>query len=137
MSQGVNAFDFKWKNNNDQIQNLSDYQGKYVLLNFTSTACAPCWNTYEEMNILQETHKDEVKIIYIHIDDNEEAWHRIAKTKNIDFRCTSLWNINSKKETLAVYKVVALPTFLLIDKNGVIADRWAGKLNSKKIIKKL
>ncbi|TKG97037.1 redoxin domain-containing protein [Puteibacter caeruleilacunae] len=136
MDKGAKAYSFSW-DNNDQAKKLSDFQGKYVLLNFTATGCHSCWKAYDGMNELEEAHGDKIKVISLHVDDSKEAWYKMAKRMNINFKCKSLWNIAKKDEVIAVYKIDILPTFILIDKSGKIIDRWAGSLRSKKILREI
>ncbi len=89
------------------------------------------------MNTLQENYSEKIKVISFHIDNTKDAWYRIAKRNNLDYKCTSLWQVDKKEEVLAVYKIKILPTFLLIDINGTIVNRWAGRLHLKRIIKEI
>ncbi|MBN2828083.1 MAG: redoxin domain-containing protein [Tissierellales bacterium] len=133
MEKGTKAFNFRWQQGK-QTLSLSDFEGKYVLLNFTSTACGPCWKTYEEMDELEALHGNNIKVISFHTDNGKEVWYNIAKQKNIDFNCTSLWEVHEKEKALEVYNINILPTFLLLNKDGIIIDRWSGSLNTKKIL---
>src|SRR5690625_661385 len=64
---GDKAYDFIGYDEAGSKIRLSDFEGdKYVLLNFTATACAPCWKTYLPMNEMQEKYVDQLKVISIH-----------------------------------------------------------------------
>ena len=136
VKKGTKAYDFSW-NNDKQIIKLSDFQDQYVLLNFTATGCKGCWLAYKELNLLQESYSEKIKVISFHIDNTKDAWYRIAERNNFDYKCTSLWQVNKKEEVLAVYKIKILPTFLLIDMNGTIINRWGGRLHLNRIIKEI
>ena len=136
MEKGAKAFNFKWRQD-VQTFNLSDFKGKYVLLNFTATACSPCWKAYEGMNELEDLHGNSIKVISFHVGNTKKEWYEIAKRKNVEFKCTSLWEVDKKKDVLTVYKISILPTFVLLDKNGIIIDRWVGRLHTKKILNQI
>ena len=61
---------------------LSDFEGnKCVLLSFSATYCGPCWETYDQMNEVQDKYKGQLKVIAVHWDDLKEQWNKIVKSK--------------------------------------------------------
>ncbi len=111
---------------------LSDYsKEKYVLLNFTATYCGPCWKTYQHMNDIQENYKEDLKVISVHWDDLREQWSTIAQNKNIEFQCTSLWEVRDKKKIMDTYQIDGWPYYFIIDKNGMIVAKWFGARGGK------
>ncbi len=111
--------------------NLSQYKNKKnVLLNFTATYCGPCWKTYPHMDKLQQKYPSDLKVISVHGDEKKETWYKIAKRLKIDFKSATIWNVDEKEKIKKIYDIDQYPVFFLIDKKGIIVDRWVG--NKKK-----
>ena len=125
------AYNIVGVNQNGTLVDMSDYRGTYILLNFTATNCGPCWKTYPIMNQVQEEYADNLKVISFHLDNDTDKWQTLAKKKNINFKCTAIWESSLKQEILDSYKVDGFPYFFLIDKNGVIVKKWFGNQKSK------
>lgn len=131
ISKGDLMFDFTWQDKNGESTQLSDFNGKYVLLNFTANFCGPCWMAYPEINDLQTKYKDELTVISFHMDDDIEQWNTIAKKRNLSFDCMSVWNCNNKKEIADAYDVIGFPYFVLINKKGIVVKKWFGHRKNK------
>ena len=111
---------------------LSDYKNdKFVLLSFSATYCGPCWETYDQMNEVQDMYKGQLKVIAIHWDDLKEQGDKIAKSKNIQFKCTSIWEAEEKAKVMDVYGIDGWPYFFIIDKEGMIVAKWFGARERK------
>jgi peroxiredoxin len=137
---GDKALDFVGYDQNGTQIKLSDYQNnKYILLNFTAIGCAYCWPTYNEMNIVQEKYKDELKVISFHYEneDLKNKWYELAAKYKIDFKCTSLWNVENKTNVYNYYNVPGWPYYFLIDKNGNILGKWWGTKGLDDLEKKI
>lgn len=129
---GDPAFEIIGKDETGNEIKLSDYKGnRYVLLNFTATYCGPCWDTYDQLNNVQEKYKEELKVISIHWDDLREQWNKIANHKNIKFECTSIWEVREKDHIMDVYQIDGWPYFFIIDKEGKIVTKWFGARERK------
>lgn len=132
---GGKAYDFVGFNEKGDEIRLSDFEGrKYVLLNFSATACAPCWKTYLPMNEIQEKYKGALKVISFHTDDAKDQWNRIAEHHGLDFQCTTIWEAIDKEKISEVYQIDGWPYFFLIDQDGIIVEKWFG--NSKRKLKR-
>lgn len=119
----INGYDVKSKK---QIK-LSQFKNKKnILLNFTATYCGPCWKTYSHMNELQKKYSSDLKIISIHGDEKKDTWYKIAKRLNVNFECTTIWDLEEKEKIKNIYKIDQYPTFFIINKKGVIVDKWIG-----------
>jgi peroxiredoxin len=52
------AADFSFQDVQGKMQRLSDYRGRWVLVNFWATWCPPCLNELPELNALFNSHKN-------------------------------------------------------------------------------
>jgi peroxiredoxin len=137
---GDTALNFVGFDQNGTEIKLSDYRNKrYVLLNFTSIGCGYCWPTYNEMNIVQEKYKEELKVISFHHEneDLKNKWYEMAAKYKIDFKCTSIWNVIDKTNVYHNYNVPGWPYYFFIDKNGNILGKWWGTKGLDHLEKKL
>ena len=103
---------------------LSDFVGKtdYVLIDFWASWCGPCRRAMPEVKEFYEAHKGEIEIIGVSLDQEYEAWTNAIKTMDLPWKHISDlqgWQAAPAK----VYGVSAIPTTILINKEGIIVGR--------------
>jgi peroxiredoxin len=99
---------------------LNDYRGKVVLLNFWATWCAPCRREIPSLKKLYRMRKDEgFEIVAV---NTERA--SVSKVASFVEKYGMSFPIllNPQGDVGTTYRVRAIPTSFLLDKNGVI--RW-------------
>lgn len=102
---------------------LSDYKGKYLLLDFWSRSCGHCIESLPEMKILSDMWKEKVTFIGINIDD-EKSWKEFSQRKNIKWI-----DLNDPKGAFGLYiryKANGTPFYVLVTPDGKITDIWYG-----------
>ncbi|PBJ11857.1 TlpA disulfide reductase family protein [Flavobacterium sp. ACN6] len=119
----TNASDFTLKNMEGKETKLSDYKGKLVVLDFWATWCGPCKASFPKMQNLVTKYKGkDVEFLFVNTWENgkeDEIFKKVTTyitDKKFDFNVV----FDSKAEVVANYKIEAIPTRILIGKDGSI-----------------
>lgn len=132
MGNEMPAFSLKDVSGNTVSQ--SALKGKVGLINFWATWCEPCKVEMPSMNNLFMKLKDKgFLVLAVSIDDSDEQVKKFVNEHPVDFPVLR----NSSVDVAVKYKVFAYPTTFLIDRKGIIRDRYIGESDwlDPKIIK--
>ena len=104
---------------------LSKFRGKVVLLNFWNTWCGPCRAEMPSLNNLFLELKDKGLIVLsISIDTSEEPVRAFISERKIVFPVL----MDKKQKVYAKkYFLYGLPVTFLIDKKGIIVEKFIGE----------
>ena len=106
------------------IRHLSEFKGKYILLDFWSSACAPCVASIPEIKEVEEHYKNRLVVVGIS-DDDEKIWKAFVKEKEL--KGFQWREKQAGGNSLAIrYKVKGIPSYILIAPDGKIQTRWSG-----------
>lgn len=121
LTAGNIALSFQAITTTNESKALKDYNGKYVILDFWASWCAPCL----EQSVAFEKHaiayrkRNDVVFISLSIDTQESAWRK--KVKLNDRHVVQLYAKNTK-ELDAFYRLESIPRFVMIDPQGKIIN---------------
>jgi peroxiredoxin len=109
------AADFALKADNGRNLRLRELRGQVVMINFWATWCGPC---REEMPKLDQLYRQYQKtgftLLGVNIDDNPANALSMAKKLGVTFPVL----FDRDKQASKLYKVDAMPSTVLIDRDG-------------------
>lgn len=120
---GSSAPKFSLRNDKDKNVLLSDFKGKFVVLDFWGTWCGYCIKGIPRMKEYHSKYQDKIDFISIACRDNKQAW-----LKAIDKYDLNWINLFAENEEITDnYGVEGYPTKIIIDKEGKIALKTTGE----------
>jgi len=102
---------------------LSDFKGKYILLDFWSTGCGPCIMAMPEMKELTEEYKDNLTIISLSL-DSKEGWKKGSEMHKMTWM--NLSDGEEMQGIAAKYGVTGMPNYTIISPEGIVLGSWMG-----------
>lgn len=104
---------------------LNSMRGKYVLLDFWGTWCAPC---IQIMGDIQRLHKNSdprlISMIGVCYDDAPSKAEAFIRRRGMDWN--QIFDARNKSELGKLFEITAYPSFILIDPKGKIIFRDEG-----------
>jgi len=124
---GFSAPDFVLNDFKNKEYRLSGLKGKVVLLNFWASWCGPCRMEMPSMEAIYQELKDKgFEILAVNLD---RGGSEKGKEFVSDYQLTFPVLVDSHGETAQRYRVTALPTSFLLDKDGIIKEKIIGGRN--------
>ncbi len=117
------APDFTLKTLEGQEITLSQLKGKVVLLDFWATWCGPCRESIPHLIQLYKTYRENgFEVIGMSLDKGDaEVVRNFARAMDIPYPI-----VMAPEDVVRNYRVTAIPTTFLIDKEGKIRERTTG-----------
>lgn len=104
----------------EQQSKLSEYEGKFILLDFWKMACYPCIKSIPHLEELHNKYREKGLIVIgvNSVDIDEKSKRRLPQFLKINKVTYPIWLTEKKTESL--YNISGYPTLYLIDKKGEI-----------------
>ena len=102
---------------------LSEFKGKYTILEFTFRGCGACIFVKPFLEEFYKRNKDKAEVIAIYR-DTKENWMKEGQEHKVSYHEWS--DPTQASEPVAAYDVYAFPTFVIIDSNGKVLDKKEG-----------
>lgn len=120
---GEKAFDFTLKDLAGNCYRLSDFKGKYVLLEFSASWCGWCKLEIPFLQKVYENTKDKNFVMFtICLDESREKWEKDVKEHNLPWKVLS--DLQGFKGDLTTnYNVGGIPVIYLINPEGIIEKK--------------
>jgi thiol-disulfide isomerase/thioredoxin len=108
---------------------LSTLRGRWVLVNFWATWCAPCREEMPYLDSLAAQHADRLTVLAVNMRESEDAV--AAFVAELDLRLPVL--LAPDDATLLAYNVRGLPISFLIDPDGAVVQRMVGPVTPGRV----
>jgi thiol-disulfide isomerase/thioredoxin/outer membrane lipoprotein-sorting protein len=121
---GKEAPDLSLQTLTGETVKLADLRGKIVLLDFWATWCEPC---RDQMPAIAKLHREtrDQGVVLLGVNDDETAEKALKWAREQGYDWPSLYD-GKQKDARRKYKVDGIPTLVLIDKQGIIAEYQLG-----------
>jgi thiol-disulfide isomerase/thioredoxin len=114
---------FEVKSLDGQAVSLDGLAGKVVLVDFWATWCTWCRRDSDYVqSMLDSFDKDKFVLLEVDVDDTEAPWLRYVK----DERLRGVQVRDASHELRDQFRVKAFPTYVILDKDGVVQEREEG-----------
>jgi len=127
------ARDFSYPDLDGKIHNLSDYRGKWVLVNYWATWCPPCLEEIPELEVFHNHHKDKLAVV-LGVSMEGIGTDKLRKFMEDQFISYPVLLAGEDTNQL-LGKVPGLPTSYLVDPEGVVVAREVGPIDAASIEK--
>ena len=120
---GAKAPDFTAPTPQGTSVNLYKNLGKYTIIDFWASWCAPCRRENPNVVALYQKYKDAgLKIIGVSLDKDKNRWINAIEKDGLPWLHVS--NLKNWEEPIAqLYKVNSVPKMFILDENGTIIAR--------------
>lgn len=126
---------FSLPDQNGQKRSIDEFKGKYVYLNFIATDDYSCKEHFKVLLQLATKYSSDLTIVSISIDEDFLKASAFFKQKGYQW---TLLNGSNNQDLLRIFRVKAIPRYLLINRDGKILtsealspyENFAAELNS-------
>jgi peroxiredoxin len=101
---------------------LANYKGSVVILDFFATWCAPCKESIPHLIGLSAKYaKQKVQFLGLSLDESSSELNSFIAAKKIPYPVAF-----ADEDMQSDYGLRSIPTIYIIDKKGVVADKYMG-----------
>ena len=114
----------------------ADYRGRVVVLNFWYAGCAPCRAEAPDLQAMWEKYQDD-GVVFLGVNVRDQAGTALAFSNAYSITYPSVLDVNDGAVQLAFAGTVApnaVPTTLILDKQGRVASRVLGRIQDASIL---
>lgn len=118
------APDFTLKNLEGKEVSLSDFKGKWVIIDFWGSWCGWCIKGFPQLKDAYEQYKPELEIIGVDCNESEENWRKGVEKYELPW--VHVYN-PANTDVLVNYGVQGFPTKVIVNPEGKIANITVGE----------
>lgn len=125
------SIDFSLEDIDGNTHTLSQYRGKWVIVNFWATSCPPCVHEMPELSSFHDRHKErDAVVLGINFEDIRPQWMR----RFLDSVAVTYPNLSWGTSPATPFGlVVALPTTFIVSPDGELLAQRVGPVTAKSL----
>ena len=105
-----------------QKENLKQFEGKYLLIDFWASWCGPCRRSIPGLKELYAKYESKgFEIISVSVDEKKTEWMKALAEEKMPW--TQAHTLKSGREVMGIYQFNSIPFLVLVDKEGMIVKR--------------
>jgi peroxiredoxin len=114
------APDFKIKDINGEQLSLKQFAGKVLVVDFWATWCPACKESIGELKALTRKYPaNKLVLLSVSVDEKDGSWREFIDKKRMDWlQCR-----DSDHQLGKAFAIKSLPTYLVVDGDGIIRTR--------------
>jgi thiol-disulfide isomerase/thioredoxin len=122
-----------WVDLEGKTHKLSDYQGRWVLVNYWATWCPPCMEELPELEILHSQHSDKIVVLGVNFEDaTPERLRKFTDDLFLSYPILPV-GLNPMPHEL-VGEIPGLPSSFLVNPKGEVEVRHVGSLTADMVL---
>lgn len=120
---GKPAPDFTLKSMSGVNLNLTEQRGKIIVINFWASWCGPCRTEMPVLQTFYDKYQDlGVSVWGVNVEQENQAGRDFLADLNLSFPIL----FDETNKLSATYQVEAMPTTIIIDRNGLVRYAYQG-----------
>lgn len=109
---------------------LSSFRGKWVIINYWASWCAPCYQEVPELNALATKRSKDVVLLGVNYDKvDKETIDKLSKKLGIKFQVL----LSDPAPFLGINHIPKIPTSIVIDPKGKVHTQLIGIQTTRSI----
>ncbi len=124
-TEAIPATDFNLQSLNGEQTQLADLRGRWVVINFWATWCAPCVEELPLLQQLAEQHPNALAVLAINMREDEDAVRAFVEQHNLSLPVL----LEPDDQMLLDYGVQGLPLSIMVSPNGEVMQRHVGPVD--------
>jgi cytochrome c biogenesis protein CcmG/thiol:disulfide interchange protein DsbE len=111
-----------------------EFRGKVILLDFWASWCGPCRRSLPSLKRLRAVYGSaDLVVISISEDDDEAAWRSFVSSNQMNWP----QRLDSDGSLQTQFGVNALPTYVLIGRDGTVLQKFVGEAPAESIVERI
>lgn len=117
---GIQVSDFEIRDSKGELRKLSDYRGKYILLDFWASWCGPCIAQFPHLKEIYKTYdSNDFEIMGISLDIDKAKWLNAIAAHEIPWE-TFCDEQGADSKPYRIFDASFIPFTVLLDRNANI-----------------
>ena len=114
----------------NQKLKLSDFKGKIVVVDFMAMWCKPCRAQIAILADLWPKYRDK-GVVFMSVD--VDPMENLTQLKIFAEKCGMTWIVGCSGKAGEIYGIVAVPTIVIVDRNGQIVVKHTGVISGQRL----